>query len=365
MSVATRDDLVDIEFNDYDVVCLADLSDFPVQPQTLPDGTKDNYTSLTRLEEFVRTGGGLILFTGDHIDTEFYNTRFYNKGKGLCPVTVSSRKGDPTRHGQYVRWDVKTIRAGGILDFFTGDMSGVSNGIRFFGYTPAGEPSSPAVVEARYDDTQKSPAVVSRPFGEGKVVMYLTTTSLAWNDWAMDDAVGAKGLYVLYMSDLIDMLRRGQDETLNGLVGSAFHYGLPPAMGEFTAMFRTPSVGSDLQELEPQPKDAPRKSVHVDLTRQSGVYSLSLRQGTKVAKVVLAARNVDPAESELLPGKKAGLTTAIGDTGWLVYIDRMDDDADATAADRLQRNDWIWALLGLLVLLGIEGYLAWRFGHWT
>ena len=372
VSVATRDDLVDIEFNDYDVVCLADLSDFPVQPRTLPDGTKDNYASLSRLEEFIRGGGGLILFTGDHIDTEFYNTRFYNKGAGLCPVTVSSRKGDPTRRGQYVRWDVKTIRAGGILDFFTGDMAGVSNGIRFFGYTPAGEPSTVktgklalAVVEARYDDSQKSPAVVSRQFGEGKVVMILSTVSLAWNDWAMDDAVGAKGLYVLYLSDLMDMLRRGQDETLNGLVGKPFRYGMPPAMDELTVMLRTPAVGSDLQELQPEPKDAPRKSVHFDLTRESGVYALSLRQGAKIAKVVLAARNIDSAESELLPGKKSALATAIGDTGWLIYIDRMDEASDATAADRLQRNDWIWALLGLLVLLGVEGYLAWRFGHWT
>ena len=137
-------------------------------PQTtsgkLPDNKSDNYGSLRRLEAFVRNGGGLMLFTGDHVDTEFYNTRFYNKGAGLCPVTISARKGDPSRRGQYVRWELKSIRPTGLLGFFAGDMLGVSNGIRFFGYTPASDPAGKvgdlpaAVVEARYDDSAQSPA---------------------------------------------------------------------------------------------------------------------------------------------------------------------------------------------------------------
>ncbi|MBT3277981.1 MAG: hypothetical protein HN909_06365 [Phycisphaerales bacterium] len=372
VSIVTRDNLTDVEFGDYDVVCLLDLSDFPIQPVKVKDGKKDDYASVRKLEAFVRNGGGLVIFTGDHVDLEFYNTRLHDRGEGLCPVTISPRKGDPTRRGQYVRWGLKSIRAGGVLDFFTGDMSGISNGIRFFAYTVAQEPPSPetptspaAVVEARYNDENQSPAVVSKPFGEGRVVMFLSTASQRWNDWPLDEAISAKGLYVLYMADLIDMLRRGQDENLNGKVAETFTYDLPVLMSDFTVMFRSPKTGSELMELKPKDKGQHRKQVQVDSLRELGVYSLSLRQGSKIAKVVLAARNVDPAESDLLPGKKAELATAIGDTGWLIYIDRTLDDTDATSADRFQRNDWIWALLALLVLLGVEGYLAWRFGHWT
>src|SRR5205823_7835748 len=49
------------------------------------------------LENFVRSGGGLVFFLGDQVNAEVYNDRLYRNGQGLLPLRLSDVKGDDTR----------------------------------------------------------------------------------------------------------------------------------------------------------------------------------------------------------------------------------------------------------------------------
>ena len=76
------DSMGDVHFDDYDMVVLMDVASFA--PVANPKGGMD-YPQMDQLEAYVRSGGGLVVFLGDKIDTNFYNSRFYNSGNGLAP----------------------------------------------------------------------------------------------------------------------------------------------------------------------------------------------------------------------------------------------------------------------------------------
>ncbi|MCD4825040.1 MAG: BatA domain-containing protein, partial [Phycisphaerae bacterium] len=189
----SRDDLGDAVFGDYDVVFLLDLENFPIQPLVSKDGkTTENYLAVARLEKFVAAGGGLVIFTGDKVDTDFYNGRLYKKGAGLNPLPIRSRLGNPRNRERYFTIDPKSIKPTGIMSFFSGEASAIAKLIRFFAVTPADDKNllvadkiaAAPVIEATFNDRNTSPAVVSRRYGRGQVVVIYSTASLRWNDWA-------------------------------------------------------------------------------------------------------------------------------------------------------------------------------------
>ncbi|MDD4062072.1 MAG: BatA domain-containing protein, partial [Kiritimatiellae bacterium] len=164
VDVITRDDLPDARFDEYDVVYWLNVSDAPIQPVKvkLNDGAEafERYDSIRRLEQYVRNGGGLIVYTGDRLDTNFYNDRLYNKGQGLLPLSIRSPKRATLRTDKFAQLEPSSISPTGVMSFFSGDAAAILPLIRFFAFTPsdekalapAGEFAQAAVVEARYND---------------------------------------------------------------------------------------------------------------------------------------------------------------------------------------------------------------------
>ena len=81
--VISPDALGEVRFEDYDMVVLMDVPSFPT-------GEK-GYPQLDQLEAYVRNGGGVAIFVGDKIDTNFYNGRLFNGGAGLSPFPLQKR----------------------------------------------------------------------------------------------------------------------------------------------------------------------------------------------------------------------------------------------------------------------------------
>jgi hypothetical protein len=257
------------------------------------------------------------------------------------------------------------------MDFFDGEAAALTQLIRFFAFTPADDEALAAVpgdaevpiIEARFNDPQKRPAVVSRTLGRGLCVMIYSTASLAWNDWALDAVDSVQGLYVLFVADLAESLARGQREDYTRPVGATIHYDLSGALRDATVTLRPPAVGADLVALAPQ-RDGGQVAVAYSRADKAGIYELQLDLPGGSRSSVLFVRNVDPVEGDLAPAAEADLDTALGDTEY-VYLDRSEPDSGDIARAGERKEYWIWAIGALLGLLALEGYLGRKFGHWS
>jgi anti-sigma-K factor RskA len=100
-----------------------------------------------------------------------------------------------------------------------------------------------------------------------------------------------------------------------------------------------------------------------DRADNAGTYSLELALPDQTARQVLFARQVDPVEGDLTPGREPAIAAAVG-TERLTYIDKQASEAAQVAKADAQKEYWMWALALLAALLAMETYLAQRFGHW-
>ena len=230
LDIASTDRINDVTFSDYDFVVLADVPEFAAR--------------LPAIEDYVRRGGGLAIFTGERINFDFYNGPLHRKGAGLNPYRLGTRKGTGSRRGPFVRLAARGLQTQDILRAFSGEASAVTTLIRFFAFTPAdthvvppreARHAKPPVILARFTDPNESPAVVTRSYGKGSVVWWFTTASARWHDWPSDPV----RTYVAVMNDLRNYFTRLQDSNLAARV---------PEPLVFEMMDKLPANASDLQQ---------------------------------------------------------------------------------------------------------------------
>ncbi|MCK5113534.1 MAG: BatA and WFA domain-containing protein [Phycisphaerae bacterium] len=376
VEVIKRNDLPATRFENYDAVFLLNVSGFPLDPQPVitPDKkeTIENYPSLLGLEQYVSAGGGLVIFTGDRIDTNFYNGRLFKKGRGLNPLPLRAKVGDPENRDVYFEFAPGSIRPDGVMQFFSGEASVLVKLIRFFAFNPAdvsgkvlsgsGDEIASPIIEATYNDPNSSPAVISRRFGKGRVVMFTTTSSLDWNDWAMDSVDQVRGLYVLYMAELVDRVARKKANAFTADVEQSITYPISDDLRDTKVTIRNTETGSDITTLVPQAGPAGQQVTHNKIL-DAGIYRLIFRSPDSSTSEKLFARNPDGLEGLLDVGDKKNISAALGSSDYS-YIDRSKIQA-GSKRDRLgDKQYWVWIIIGLCVLLGVETFLAQRFGHW-
>ena len=376
VDVIKRNDLPATSFEDYDVVFLLNLSDFPLDPQPVSTDdekeTIENYPSLLELEQYVADGGGLVIFTGDRIDTNFYNGRLFKKGRGLNPLPLRAKVGDPENRDKYFELAPGSIRHEGVMQFFSGKASVLVKLIRFFAFNPAdvsakvlsgdNDEIGAPIIEATYNDPDSHPAVISRRFGKGRVIMFTTTASLEWNDWAMDAVDQVRGLYVLYMADLVDRIARRRANAFTADVEQSITHPIDDDLRDTRITIRSPKSGSDITTLLPQ-SGKRGQQVTYSKVLDSGIYRLIFRSPDSTISQKLFARNPDSLEGRLDIGSKQNISAAFGSSEY-VYIDRSKAES-GSKRDRLgDKQYWIWIIVGVCVLLGLETFLAQRFGHW-
>jgi len=361
---------------DQDLVALLNVGELPI---SLDGNGTATWPQVEALTEYVREGGGLVIFTGDRVNPTFYNGPMYAEGSGLSPFRLGPRRGDPSKREAFYRLDPRSIAAHESTAVFRSYLAaGIdpTRFIRFYALTGtnpvAAPPSRPDVkaprVLARFADEDNSAAIVSRQIGAGTVMVFYSTASMRWNDWPADE----NGTYVAVLHDMLRSLARRRGRSLWGLVGEPIAYRLPEGLRDATASLKTPRHPQDpLVPLVPvRPSTAavaagktPRPSLRYDRADHAGGYELELALPDGTKRQVLFTRTADPAEGDLTPGRQPAVAAAFGGEQF-EYFDRT-ESGTSDAVDVEQKQEyWTWALAILAVLLAAETFLGQRFGHY-
>ncbi|MEX2137874.1 MAG: BatA domain-containing protein [Pirellulales bacterium] len=149
---------------------LPDLASFSVAVLANVADMQEN--DVRRLAQFVRSGGGLIVFGGPRLSRESSLV-----DAGLIPGTVAPNRLAGDLPFRLREWDA----AHSILRAFDDPQHGDLRGLTFRGYTPL-VPAKGAQVLARFYD--QAPALVEQSLGKGRVLWFASACDLEWSEWA-------------------------------------------------------------------------------------------------------------------------------------------------------------------------------------
>ena len=316
------------------------------------------------LQNFVRLGGGLMVFPGSRISVPFYNDRLLAE-RGLLPASFGEPRGDPVdetkaeRPQNFFHLQSKDY-AHRIVELWKDPASGSLGGAQFyraFNLVPAkksdvpGYGGPPAVVLS-YADGQ--PAVMERSFGFGRVLQFSSTADGAWND------LPVRPVFLPLMHRALGFLLARFEDRLNVRAGTPFTY----AVGAERA-------GKDYFVLEPgaKRKAARAKSVMIKNnipfieqadTSLAGAYSASFTEDGS-APVRFAAAS-DPAEGDLHELSIADLAT-LAPVAQIVRWTPKTDLRSQMQRERTGTELWLLLALAAVAFVFAETVLGNRFSR--
>jgi len=325
---------------DYDVVVMCNV-------QRLP-GTSWRY-----LEQFVSRGGGLLVFGGDLVDAQDYNSFGYADGAGLLPfkITRVAEAHQPTVHGDgRVSFKPDNLTHAIVAEFADQPDSGLFTA-SVDRYLPVELDPARAEVVLRYNNDD--PALIASKFERGRVVVCTTTANMEWNN------LPAKGDYVSLMLNTIAHLSPHHGEHRNVIVGQTATEPLTAVLSSLPLHVAT-EQGPTLGRVVPFNEGL---ALEYGPVESAGVFKMMLGSQARAF-----AANVDPHESDLVPADAAALNKAIERpvnlvAGVTFEASRFGPGGDHKTGGGGRSSELTSAVLYVvLALLGAEMFLAMWFG---
>ncbi|MGH7828510.1 MAG: BatA domain-containing protein [Candidatus Binatia bacterium] len=216
-----------------------------------------------KLQNFLRQGGGLLIFGGDRLQPEQYNLRLFQSSPPVLPAQIRERKLSTEASGEKI----------GKLDLSHPSLKNLADPIlresimsaRIWGYYRMAAPGKSALISL----TNGDPLLVERRVGEGRVMFLSTTADRDWSDLPLKTA------YLPLVQSLTSYLAGGKR--------GSFDPGI--SVGETKTLRVPPSyVGKTIKITKPDKRPA-EMTVTADKNRvqaafddhdQAGIYRLSL-----------------------------------------------------------------------------------------
>jgi len=190
----------------------------------LPDAFAAN------LQNFVRQGGGLLIFSGDKIQPDNYNQKLAQS----LPADLREKKTGPEANGEKIdKFDL----AHPALQIFTDPiLSDSLKSSRFWGYTRANPRGKTALISLANGD----PLLLEQKVGAGRVILVTTSADRDWSDLPLKTA------YLPLLQSLGQHLAGGKRGHLDAgtPVNAAKEISLPPGF-----------VGKTLRVTKPNKQD--------------------------------------------------------------------------------------------------------------
>jgi hypothetical protein len=335
--------------DDFDAVVLANV----------PDASE---VVTKNLQQYVRRGGGLIIFAGSRINTAYYNDQL-GKKYDLLPATFAAPRGNAEQDAEYFTVRDRDLDHP-IVSIWNDPSAGTLSSVRYYRaydlvpapYTKPAEdasgrnaaPGGPPRVVLKF--SHGAPAIVERPFGLGRVVMFASTADTAWNDLPVRPA------FVPLIHRTLGALVQRQDESLNVRVGERFTRRVAPEWLDKDARIFKPRQTDALLDLRHIEMVNGSPVVQYDQTDLSGIYEVAVGDDKSALRF---AAQPDPAESsldELSAEQKKLLATVARVVEWGPNVSLRDQ----VERERSGAEFWLPIIILALIFAAAETFL----GQW-
>lgn len=296
------------------------------------------------LEEFVRGGGGLLLFPSPRTDAARVNAALGGSAS-LLPARLGAARQLPDDRALSLNPSGITHP---VLAGFrnTSEINlGSARFTRFFDLLPSGET---ATTLCRFSGGQ--PAFVEKRFGQGTVILAASAAGVDGN------TLPYKPAYVPLVHQLVAYLAAGPTARRNLFVDQPLSTRFEVRDANTPVRVTDPS---NKTRLQPSALGAEGVTVRYGHTDTVGLYRIGLA-GRPAGDAF--AINLPPGESDLAVASERQTKAALGPTP-VRFVRGTDDLLAAVRQSRRGTEIWRTLVLAVLPLLFLEGLLAQRWGR--
>jgi len=301
------------------------------------------------LEHFVEQGGGLALFAGPHVETDWYNKTLYAQDHSLLPAPLaSSRRMEPGSSSDQPDFKPEDHS---IFETFKGERSSFLDTIAIDTWTGIDESrlAKKAKVIARHRD--RSPLFIENTYGRGRVMLVLTTAGDEWTSWPQNPT------YVVTNLLLHEYLSQPASPASAPLVGQKWDLEWDVARFRPAVELTHPAIPPDpplIDKLEASIKDDVCR-LAIGPMERPGIYRLGRIRFDSSPESIARAFNVDSREGDLQTADREQVMADLGD---IVRYSRAESFVGQTKESATGLNTLL--VMALAVLLVGEQLLAYR-----
>ena len=325
---------------DYRAVMLCDVNQFT-------PGEAD------QLQSFVSSGGTLMIFLGDDISSENYNSVLLPRH--LIPGPLTKRVIAAEDKAFHFDFNPNGVLHP-LLKAFAGQPDTGLDHAEAFGYWQVDAPMDPqlrvlnwAAIDGAHLDAniKPDPAITDQTLGQGRVVFVTTSANEQWITFTR------KPIYTELVNELLSGSVNVGDNWMNLSVGDRLYV---PASVKMTATPTLSDPHSTPIPLELSSAADGSATYLSPVLDQPGIYSLATGTGN-----VPVAVNVPAEAADVHTVPDAAIKDALGG----IDLKLNNDQPVALIAQSSMGDDWGWTvMLGVLALVGAESFFAMRFGHY-
>lgn len=320
----------------------------PADVLVLANVAGPNPEQAERLARLVRGGMGLMVFTGAKLDTGLYNDLLYRNDNRLLPLPLKGQLDSEIR-GLVVE-PVRPSPIEKLLELKPSALERVSTRqIMDVDEARDAEGTGSVRVLARWNNAPRSPALIERVVGNGRVLLWTTTADRAGTDWPIEPS------FVLAVREAVRGTARPTSLANTVTVGERPRRVVrsnqqlanvqldPPGTGEPQALSAVPL------ETKGQEDQGPAVAIDLPDTRRAGLYRVTWDEGTLGTQQDIFAANPDSRESRLDRITANELKAMLAPLS-LEIISARGDGIDAFASTGQEVwHPLAWGLLGLLI----------------
>ena len=352
----TAAEMAQARFDDFDAIILANVPD-------LSENTARG------LEQYLRRGGGLMVFPGGKINVAFYNDELFTRYKFL-PAALGPARGQADQDEKFFTLQDKDLQHP-VVSIWNDPGSGTLSSIRFYrafelrappalaaAARPAGDPEKqpprvlqdagdPQVISRFADGT---PAIMERDWGQGRVILFSSTANSAWNDWPV------RLSFVPFIHRALGWLLQRQDEGLNIQVGDKFARRVGVEFLEKEAIVSQPGQADPVRDLRRIELVKGWPMLQYDRTDLGGEYDVSVVDPPFAVKFAAQPAAYESSLDELSPAQVNILKTVANVLPWAPNLSLK----GLVEKDRSGLEFWLPIVVAVLLLAGLETFL----GQW-
>jgi len=293
---------------------------------------------LSSVSDYVRTGGGLIVFLGDKVDLRHYNE---NLNKKLSLPMFTETIGEMGQKEVYLTLGKIDFSHPIFSGVFEDEKKNIESPLFFFLIKMQVQPEQNNIIEF----SNQYPFLLESTFDHGKVMLFATAIDPNWSDLHL------KGIFVPIMNRCVAYLagnanKSGQNYLINQVLSTNVS-----GIDNFTN-FQVEKPDGKLAKIVPQVSEGYYK-INFQESDIAGIYSLY--SGNRL--VTKWAVNPDPGESDVSKINNERLKEIIGETT-IILVQNEQSLLNTITRSRYGNELWKYFIGIALIFLLIEMILA-------